>query len=48
MKIYKNKFINMSSVRRNDQKKVMEDIKKDGHCPFCIKNVEKYHKNPRL
>ncbi|MCI5108521.1 MAG: hypothetical protein MRY49_01590 [Candidatus Pacebacteria bacterium] len=36
----------MSSVRREDQKKVMEDIKKAGHCPFCIENLEKYHKNP--
>jgi len=43
-----NPHINMSSVRREDQKKVMEDIKEAGHCPFCIENVEKYHKNPIL
>lgn len=38
----------MSSVRREDQKKVMEEIKKEGHCPFCRENLEKYHKNPIL
>lgn len=43
-----NKFINMSSIRREDQKKVMEEIKKEGHCPFCKENLEKYHKNPIL
>ena len=43
-----NKYINMNSVRREDQFKVMEEIKKEGHCPFCIENLEKYHKNPIL
>lgn len=38
----------MSSVRREDQKKVMEDIKEDGVCPFCPEHLEKYHKNPIL
>tara|TARA_Y100001935_G_C17228660_1_gene469166 strand:+ start:626 stop:1108 length:483 start_codon:yes stop_codon:yes gene_type:complete len=41
-----NKFIHMSSVRREDQKKVMEEINEAGHCPFCRENLEKYHKNP--
>jgi diadenosine tetraphosphate (Ap4A) HIT family hydrolase len=44
----KNDFINMKAVRREDQKLVMEEIKKEGHCPFCIENLEKYHKNPIL
>jgi len=44
----KNNFINMGAVRREDQKVVMEEIKKQGHCPFCIENLEKYHKNPIL
>lgn len=43
-----NKFINMSSIRREDQKKVMEEIKNQGHCPFCRENLDKYHKNPIL
>src|SRR3990167_5421861 len=43
-----NKYINLSAVRREDQREVMEEIKKQGHCPFCIENLEKYHKNPIL
>ncbi len=43
-----NKFIQMSAVRREDQLKVMEEIKSQGHCPFCRENLEKYHKNPIL
>lgn len=43
-----NKFINMTAVRREDQKGVMEEIKKQGHCPFCRENLDKYHKNPIL
>jgi len=38
----------MSAVRREDQLKVMEEIKKQGHCPFCRENLDKYHKNPIL
>lgn len=26
----------------------MEEIKMQGHCPFCRENLEKYHKNPIL
>ena len=43
-----NKFIHMNTLRRDDQKEVMKEIEKEGHCPFCIKNLEKYHKNPIL
>lgn len=43
-----NRFINLSVVRREDQRVVMEEIKKQGHCPFCKENLEKYHKNPIL
>lgn len=43
-----NKFIQMNSVRREDQQKVMEEINEQGHCPFCRENLEKYHKNPIL
>ena len=38
----------MNAVRREDQKVVMEKIKEQGHCPFCIENLEEYHKNPIL
>lgn len=43
-----NQFINMSSVRTEAQRAVMEEIKQQGHCPFCIENLETYHKNPIL
>lgn len=43
-----NRFINLSSVRREDQKQVMEEIRDQGHCPFCRENLDKYHKNPIL
>jgi diadenosine tetraphosphate (Ap4A) HIT family hydrolase len=47
-KIQENRFINMGTVRRKDQQKVMEEIQKQGHCPFCRENLDKYHKNPIL
>ncbi|MCC7357723.1 hypothetical protein IT408_04455 [Candidatus Uhrbacteria bacterium] len=43
-----NRFINLSSVRLDDQKQVMEKIRDEGHCPFCRENLETYHKNPIL
>ncbi len=43
-----NRFITLSTVRREDQRAVMEEIKKEGHCPFCRENLEKYHKAPIL
>ena len=42
----KNQYINISAVRRDDQRKVMEEIREQGHCPFCQENLAKYHKNP--
>jgi diadenosine tetraphosphate (Ap4A) HIT family hydrolase len=44
----KNRFINISSIRREDQRAVMEEIREQGHCPFCRENLDKYHKNPIL
>ena len=44
----KNKHINLSAVRREDQAKVMEEIDQANECPFCRENLEKYHKNPIL
>lgn len=44
----KNRFINTKVIRREDQRIVMEEIEKKGHCPFCRENLGKYHKNPIL
>ncbi len=41
-----NKFINLSSIRRQDQREVMNQINREGHCPFCPENLHKYHKKP--
>ena len=43
-----NKYINTANARHEDQKKVMEQIRKDGVCPFCKDNFLTYHKNPIL
>jgi diadenosine tetraphosphate (Ap4A) HIT family hydrolase len=43
-----NRFINTSTIRRDDQRVVMEEIRKSGDCPFCMENLAKYHKNPIL
>lgn len=40
------KFILLENTRRDDQKKVMDEIAKQKHCPFCPENLLKYHKNP--
>ncbi len=40
--------IELSTVRHEKQRKVMEQIKEDGVCPFCMENLSKYHKNPIL
>lgn len=39
-------FINLAAVRREDQRAVMEEIKRQGHCPFCLENLKKYHTSP--
>lgn len=43
-----NRFINLSTVRRDDQRAVMQEIQKQGHCPFCREHLGKYHTNPLL
>lgn len=40
------KFINIDNSRRSDQKRVMEKIATEKHCPFCPENIAKYHKKP--
>ncbi len=39
----KSRHINLSHSRTDFQKAVMEKIKKDGVCPFCIENFSRYH-----
>lgn len=46
--VEENKYINMAAIRRDDQRKTMEEIRTQGHCPFCRENLSKYHKNPIL
>ena len=40
------KFIIPQNSRIDEQKKVMTDIAKADHCPFCQENLAKYHKSP--
>lgn len=43
----KNKqFIDLDNAREEEQLKVMQDIASNEHCPFCIENLKKYHKQP--
>jgi diadenosine tetraphosphate (Ap4A) HIT family hydrolase len=44
----KKAFINLSNTRCEEQRVVMEEIERQGHCPFCRENLAKYHKNPIL
>lgn len=48
MKENNNKHIHLSTIRRDDQKEVMEQIEKDNVCPFCMEHFLKYHKRPIL
>lgn len=42
----KDTFVNLDNARFDDQRKVMEEIKAVGECPFCADGMTKYHKNP--
>jgi diadenosine tetraphosphate (Ap4A) HIT family hydrolase len=42
------KFINIKHSHTADQRTVMEQIQKDGVCPFCMDHFRKYHKRPIL
>ena len=39
-------YLNLSNARNKKQKDRMEKINKDNICPFCPKNILKYHKRP--
>lgn len=40
------KHLNMENARTPEQVALMEQIKKDGVCPFCAEHFTKYHPKP--
>lgn len=42
------KLVILGAARNENQKKLMEQIEKDGVCPFCPKYFAKYHPKPIL
>ena len=42
------KFVDLDNARVDDQKSVMRTIINAEHCPFCLENLHKYHKQPIL
>ena len=41
-------FVDLDNARVAEQRKVMEQIIKAGHCPFCLENFIKYNNKPFL
>jgi diadenosine tetraphosphate (Ap4A) HIT family hydrolase len=41
-------FVDLDNAREDDQKKVMQEIFDADHCPFCLENLRKYHKQEVL
>ncbi|NCN82388.1 MAG: HIT domain-containing protein [Candidatus Pacebacteria bacterium] len=39
-------LIDISNARYDDQREHMERILAAGHCPFCLENLQLYHKSP--
>jgi diadenosine tetraphosphate (Ap4A) HIT family hydrolase len=37
-------YVDLSKARVAEQLKVMEDIKQKGICPFCINEIDEFHK----
>ena len=44
----KKSFVNLDNARLDEQRRVMEDIKKNEECPFCPEYLDKYHKEAIL
>ncbi len=40
--------VDLDNAREKEQVKVMKKIISAGECPFCLKNLRKYHKEPIL
>lgn len=41
-------FVDMDNARLEEQRQVMQEIIDQGHCPFCMENIRKYHKQQIL
>jgi ATP adenylyltransferase len=41
-------FVDIDNSRVEEQRRVMEKIIEEGHCPFCLENLRQYHKAPIL
>lgn len=41
-------FVDLSNARVDEQRKVMQKIVEEGHCPFCPENLTLYHKQPNI
>lgn len=41
-------FVDLDNARIEEQRQVMRKIITAGHCPFCLANLAKYHKQPIL
>lgn len=41
-------LVDIDNSRLEEQRAVMEKIIEAGHCPFCLENLEKYHKQEIL
>ncbi len=41
-------FVDLDNARLDEQKQVMQEIQNQEHCPFCLENLRKYHKQEIL
>jgi len=44
----KNPHVDLDNARLDEQLQVMQEIIGADHCPFCLENLQKYHKQPIL
>jgi len=44
----KRSFVLLQNARYEDQRRVMEGIRKSGNCPFCPEHLKKSHREPIL
>lgn len=44
----KESFVDLSKARTSEQLRVMQEIQEEGHCPFDLDQLQKYHKEPIL
>jgi len=41
-------FVDLDNARLDEQRQVMQEIVSQEHCPFCMENLRKYHKQQIL